>query len=119
MSEIDYKESDEILDVPAKKERKPRTPREGIKESKKEKLTANQITGLLMLSLNGAANVANVPEMGVEETEAREIAQAIVDLLQHYDFKTSAKAMAWANLVGVLATVYGLKIFALFNKNND
>jgi hypothetical protein len=35
--------------------------------------------------------------------------------MQHYDFEASAKTLAWANLVGVCASVYGFKIMSVIN----
>lgn len=101
-----------------KRGRKPReagAPRP--QTGKKEKLSAKQLTGILYLGHATAAEALNVPGLMIQETEAEAIASALVDVLQHYDFEASAKTIAWANLVGTLATVYGLKIYNLSKKS--
>jgi len=85
---------------------------------KKEKISARQITGILMLSHGFAATSAGIPELALDEAEAETIAAAMVDVLQFYDFQTNAKTLAWCNLVGTLATVYGLKFLQMRSNQN-
>ena len=110
----DTPELPELADVDLeqpKKTRKSRAPRQ-VTATKKEKLSARQLTGILYVGHSSAAQYLAKPIIAIEESEAAQIAEAIVDVMQHYDFDVSAKALAWANLAGVLATVYGFKILA-------
>jgi hypothetical protein len=86
--------------------------------TKKEKISARQIGGILMLSHGFAASSMGIEQIALDETEAETIAAAVVDVLQFYDFQTNAKTLAWANLVGTLATVYGLKFLQLRSMTN-
>ena len=87
--------------------------------SKKEKISARQLTGLLYLGHATAADALKTPEIAIQEDEAAAIAAAVVDVLQYYDFDASAKTLAWANLFGTCATIYGLKIYAIMQKGHD
>jgi len=90
-------------------ERKPKSTQSG----KKEKLSARQLTGIIYLGNSAAASALKAPALEIDEKEAALIADAVVDVLQYYDFEASAKTVAWANLVGTLATVYGLRIWSM------
>lgn len=92
-----------------KGEPKPKPAQSG----KKEKLSARQLTGIIYLGNNAAAQALNSPIFQIEENEAEKIANALVDVLQYYDFEASAKTIAWANLAGTLATVYGLRVWSV------
>lgn len=83
---------------------------------KKSKISARQLTGMLYLGHAGAAEVLKTPEIAINEDEAGAIAAAVVDVLSHYDFEASAKSLAWANLIGTMATIYGLKIYSIIQK---
>ena len=100
--------------------RKPGSKNGGnVQTGKKEKLSARQLTGLLFLSHAGAAEALNVPEIALDEREAESLANAIVDVMQYYDFEASAKTVAWANLIGTAAAVYGLKFLSLRKKGGQ
>lgn len=99
--------------------RKTRAPKTEIPKSKKEKISSKQLTGILYLAHTGIAQASSTPDFEISEQEAEAIASSIVELLQHYDFETSAKTLAWANLIGVLGTVYGLKIFKILSDKKD
>jgi hypothetical protein len=83
---------------------------------KKEKLSARQITGMLYMGHAAAASAIGIPQIAIQETEAEQIANALVDVLQFYDFEASAKTVAWANLLGTCAMVYGFKVMAFLNE---
>lgn len=108
-------ETDQQPEQPQKKRGRPgngeRKPKSG-QTGKKEKLSSRQLTGIIYLGSSGAAQAFNMPLLEIDEKEATAIADAVVDVLQYYDFEASAKTVAWANLVGVLATVYGVRIWA-------
>jgi hypothetical protein len=95
-------------------ERKPANA--SAQKGKKEKLSARQLTGIIYLGNSAAASALKQPDLEIQEAEAALIADAVVDVLQHYDFEASAKTLAWGNLVGVLATVYGVKIWSILQK---
>jgi hypothetical protein len=103
----------EVLEQP--KKRRARTKLETPIGTKKEKITARQLTGILMLTHTGASEAFSNPFIRLDESEAGEIAGALVDVLNHYDFEASAKTLAWCNLVGTMATIYGLK-FMIYRK---
>lgn len=77
--------------------------------SKKAKLSSRQLAGMLVIGHAFAADAIDLPELALAEHEATAIADAIVDVMQYYDFDASGKTLAWANLLGVCASVYGLK----------
>lgn len=85
-------------------------------KGKKEKLSARQLTGIIYLGNSAAASALKMPELEMQESEAAAIADAVVDVLQYYDFEASAKTVAWANLIGTVATVYGLKIWSIMQR---
>lgn len=90
-----------------------RQPSNKAPTSKKEKLSKTQLQGMLYIGHATLANAMNKPIIAIEPDEAGQIAEALVELLQFYDFEVSAKSIAWANLIGVLATVYGFKILSV------
>lgn len=81
---------------------------------KKEKMSAKQICGILEFSHFAAAEALKMPELAIKSDEAMQLSEAIVEVMGHYDFEASAKSIAWANLIGVAAVIYGPRIVAGF-----
>lgn len=51
--------------------------------------------------------------MGMEQAEARDIAKAAAEVLEHYEVELiSPKTLAWSNFIQVIAAGYGGRIFA-------
>jgi hypothetical protein len=116
---VDSAEATDSTEQPRKKRgRQPGHTANRAQTGKKEKISARQITGILMLSHGFAANSTGIEQIALDEVEAETIAAALVDVLQFYDFQTSAKTLAWCNLVGTIATVYGLKFMQFRSVQN-
>ncbi len=85
-------------------------------DGKKERITARQLGGMVFGVTVTAAELSGIEALEIEKEEADEIAGAILDVMSHYDFQASAKAVAWANLVGVLCATYGVKVLQALRK---
>jgi hypothetical protein len=59
-----------------------------------------------------ASSFLKVPELTLEESEAKQIAQATAKVAEQYELVADPKTIAWAQLVTTVATVYGTRIFA-------
>jgi hypothetical protein len=66
-----------------------------------------------LLTIIHTALSAAVPELELDEKEARSLALASTNVMRHYNIEQSEKAIAWTGLIGVLATVYGPRAFAI------
>src|SRR5207237_1061404 len=75
-------------------------------------LDVDGITAIL-LSIHGLlSSFTKIPELEIEETEAKKIGEALKRVADQYDTVVSEKTLAWTNLVSSLSIVYGTRIFA-------
>lgn len=50
------------------------------------------------------------PELALDEQEAKSMATAAMNVMQHYNIKASQKAIDWGNLLFTCVIIYGGKI---------
>lgn len=63
----------------------------------------------------GAAFFA-IPEIAIDETEARALADATAEVAKHYDFLPDPKTQAWLNLAIIAGGIYGMRFWVIWNK---
>jgi hypothetical protein len=59
------------------------------------------------------AGIAKTPELQIDATEAKLLAQGIVDVAKFYPVAVDPKMLAWINLTMIAGTIYGTRVFAL------
>lgn len=64
------------------------------------------------------AGFLKVPELVIDPTEAKVLAEAVNAVQEYYDWDASEETIIWVNLVGALITVYGPRVAALAMKSN-
>ena len=57
-----------------------------------------------------ASLVLKNPLIEINKSEAEKLASALANVAKHYDFKVNPAVMAWVQLIGVGAAVYGPRI---------
>lgn len=57
-----------------------------------------------------AALVLKNPLVEISPAESQKLAAALANVAKHYDFKVNPAIMAWMQLVGVGAAVYGPRV---------
>jgi hypothetical protein len=95
----------------------------GSRGPRKQKEEAVQnLTGLLKIErllVTGCyflGNIANAPELHLEEDEAAEISEALKELSKHYPIGMSEKAIAWVNFSFAVGGVFGPKVVAIYKR---
>jgi len=63
----------------------------------------------LLYSLHAMAS-AVVPELKIEQDEARQLAEAVAKVNEYYDTAIDPKMMAWVGLFAVCGKIYGPRI---------
>lgn len=91
-----------------KKERKPRSPKKGVMDTDK---LARQIMGGHLIAAQFLG-----PEIAIDETESKMLAESVVNLAEQYDIVVSGKTAAWLGLIATAAIVYGPRVPALVAK---
>lgn len=59
------------------------------------------------------AAITKVPEFELDQSEGAKLAKGIQNVARHYDLAASQKSIDIANLVMILAAVYGSRIMAM------
>ncbi|MDE2104815.1 MAG: hypothetical protein KGL39_46695 [Patescibacteria group bacterium] len=57
--------------------------------------------------------------MQLSPDEAKEFADAAVNVAKHYDIGASAKAIAWTDLAMVAGSIYGVRAMTIMNRKHD
>jgi hypothetical protein len=57
-----------------------------------------------------------VPEMELDQKEAKAIATAVGDLAEYYPVNVNPKAIAWAGLLAELGKIYGTRAYAFYQR---
>lgn len=65
------------------------------------------------------AGFLKVPELQIDSTEAKVLAEAVDAVQKYYDWDASEETIIWVNLVGALITVYGPRVAILTMKHNQ
>lgn len=81
------------------------------------KSTSIQNLEALLLSVHsGLAMMLSCPELELDETEAKRLADSTKNLMKHYPVSFSAKNLAWADFSVTLATTYGTRVIAIMKR---
>lgn len=71
------------------------------------------VEALLFSTHQILATVAGVQELRLDNTEAKELAEAISNVSRHYDVAYTEKAVGWSRLFMALGMVYGTRLYAI------
>jgi hypothetical protein len=66
----------------------------------------------LQLGLAMIASTTGVPEIGVDETEAKAITKAMSDLAAYYDLSATGTAGVWVGVAGTVGPIIGAHFLA-------
>lgn len=55
----------------------------------------------------------DVEEMALDKEEAKQLAEGIGNVAQHYAVEVNPKVLAWAGLAGVIGAIYGPRFAAI------
>lgn len=73
-----------------------------------------------MLSIHGmGAMLLKTPELMIDESEAKLLAEAVNAVQQHYQIEASETAIIWANFAGAIVAVYGPRLVAVATKKKE
>ena len=100
----------------ARKRGRPRGTGTGSTKTAKA-LDLSSLTGLL-IGFHAIVAV-KVPEMELQESEAKQLQTAMENVSRHYPIKTTQKAIDIAALVGAVGWIYGTRIVAIGKRNKD
>lgn len=64
----------------------------------------------------GVGILLGAPEIQLSEAEAKEFADAAVNVAKHYDIGASAKALAWTDLAMVAGSIYGVRVMQIMGR---
>lgn len=64
------------------------------------------------------AAAISVPELALAETEAAALAAAVAEVSRHYPMTIDPKTLAWFNLAGCAATIYGPRVYLARSRIN-
>jgi len=82
---------------------------EQIAEKENRALRAGLIERLLLTAHTVAHAVTKIPELELDQSEAKEVGQAVAAVLKMHNVMLTPEQEAYYNLVEVLGTVYGLR----------
>jgi hypothetical protein len=87
--------------------------------AKVQNKTAANLAGLesVLLSLHAIGSaVIGVPELRIDQQEAKALATAAAEVMKHYPVMLTEKQLAITNLVTVMTSVYGIRAMAYRNR---
>lgn len=93
----------------------------GGKNRPKEEAVSNlsallKIERLLVTTCFFLGNIAECPELHLDEAEAAEISEALKELSKHYPIGMSEKKIAWINFSFAVGGVFGPKVVAIYKR---
>lgn len=103
--------SDGDGDSTGTRRRRGRPPGGGTK--KKAPLDLNGVEGLLLSIHTMGAAILAVPELALDQTESKTLAQAVGNVARHYDISAGQKGLDHINLLMVAGMIYGTRALAL------
>jgi hypothetical protein len=65
------------------------------------------------------AAAISVPELALADTEAAALAAAVAEVSRHYPMTIDPKTLAWFNLAGCAATIYGPRVYLARSRINQ
>lgn len=83
----------------------------GKKASNSASLDA--LTNTLIIVHAGIASATKIPEMIIEDTEAKVLATAVADVLEQFDIQPDPKVQAIVGLVIAAGSVYGPRVYLI------
>ena len=84
---------------------------------KTETISVSGLESILLNIHNMLSIVTSVPEIALDPTEAKTLAEGAANVARHYDLGvTTQKALDWSNLIGIVAITYGSRIIAVRNR---
>ena len=86
------------------------SPRVGGKKAS-HSASLDALTGTLVIVHAGLASATKVPEIAVDETEARVLATAVSDVLEQFDIQPDPKIQAIVGLVIAAGSIYGPRMY--------
>jgi hypothetical protein len=69
----------------------------------------NGLEALLFSTHALLAASLKIPELGIEQSEAKMLAMAVANVNRHYNVQVAQKTMDWANLVTSCCMIYGTR----------
>jgi hypothetical protein len=90
--------------------------------STNKKKTSLDISGVekILLSMHAMASAAfHVPELELDEKEAKQLADAANNVASHYAVDLDPKTLAWINLLWALSMVYGTRGVAFVSRKRS
>lgn len=93
--------------------RPPKQKQEQRKVENPARLDLDSLNFTLFYAHSLLAKATNTPELMLDETEAKSMAAAAMNVMQHYNIRASQKAVDWGNLVVTMCIVYGGKFHAI------
>ncbi len=82
----------------------------------KEKAVPPNVSGIekILYTIHlGVSEFAGIPELQIDRSESKLLAESLAELSSHYNFAPDPKVMAWVAMFGALGTVYGPRIAAM------
>lgn len=77
------------------------------------KLDEATLARVLAFAHSSAALTLKLPALALSDEEARKLARAVAELAAQYEIAVSARLMAWLQLLGVSAAIYGPRAVAI------
>lgn len=66
-----------------------------------------------------AALVLKMPELAIDDAEAKELGKNLAEVLAYYDYRPSGPAMAWTALLTSLAMIYTPRLLQIYNRTKS
>lgn len=86
--------------------------------SRKNAGTSVSVNGIekILLSLHMmGASALNTPELMLDDSEAKMLAEGIAGVQEFYSYAPSAETIAWANLIAASVAIYGPRAVTVYN----
>lgn len=99
---------------------RPRGPGTAGKSAKKAaQIDINGLEKILLSAHAFLAAISKTPEIVIDETEAKALADGAAKVARHYNIIISEKSQDWANFIMALAAVYGTRLVAMAKTKRD
>ena len=64
------------------------------------------------------ASVTNIPEIELTETEGKNLAKAVQNVMQYYPVAIDPKTQAWMGLIMTASSMYGMRAIAYYARTS-
>lgn len=65
------------------------------------------------------AKAAKIPELQLDEDEAKKLADATANVARHYNISVSQKTLDWSNFVTAISSIYGTRLFVIGKRKRE